>query len=80
MMASAMHWLSQGDTVAIGAPQEESNATEINGNQGNNGAYWSGAVYIFERQGMTWVEQAFIKSSNSEAARWLGTGLARLYL
>ena len=35
-----------GGTLAVGAPYESSNATGINGNQGNNGAPESGAVYV----------------------------------
>jgi hypothetical protein len=36
-----------GDTVAVGAAEEASNATGINGNQGNNLAFDAGAAYVF---------------------------------
>jgi len=36
-----------GDTLAVGAPFEASNATGVNGNQADNGAPYSGAVYVF---------------------------------
>ena len=36
-----------GDTVVVGAPLEDSNATGVNGNQSNNSATDSGAVYVF---------------------------------
>lgn len=40
-----------GDTVAVGAVQEGSNATGINGDQSNDSAYDSGAAYIFSGTG-----------------------------
>jgi hypothetical protein len=36
-----------GDTAAVGAIGEDSNATGVNGNQANNSASNSGAVYVF---------------------------------
>lgn len=36
-----------GDTVVVGAPYEDSNATGVNGNQANNSASDAGAAYIF---------------------------------
>lgn len=56
-----------GNTLAIGAGGEDSNATGINGNQSNNVATSSGAVYLFERVAATWFQQAYIKASNTDA-------------
>lgn len=56
-----------GDTLAVGARYEDSNATGINGDQANNSALDSGAVYVFTRSGTTWSQQAYIKASNAEA-------------
>lgn len=39
-----------GDTLAVGALFEASNATGVNGNQGNNSAPDSGATYVFSLQ------------------------------
>ncbi len=36
-----------GDSLAVGADREASNATGIGGDQTNNSANWSGAVYLF---------------------------------
>jgi len=58
---------ADGNTLAVSATEEDSNATGINGNQSDNSALGSGAVYIFTRTGSTWSQQAYIKSSNSEA-------------
>ncbi len=36
-----------GDTVVVGAYSEASNATGVNGNQGDNSALTAGAAYVF---------------------------------
>jgi len=54
-----------GDTIAIGAPGECSGATGVNGDQVNNNASSSGAVYVFVRTGVTWSQQAYLKPSNT---------------
>lgn len=60
--------LSQnGNTLAVGAYNESSDATGINGNQASNLMPASGAVYVFVRSGSTWTQQAYIKASNSES-------------
>jgi trimeric autotransporter adhesin len=56
---------ADGNTMAIGAHQESSNAKGINGNQNNNLAYASGAVYVFTRTATSWAQQAYIKASNA---------------
>ncbi len=54
------------DSVVIGAPSEDSSATGVNGDQSNNSASWSGAGYLFERDGSVWSQQAYLKASNTE--------------
>src|SRR5437867_2232371 len=51
-----------GDTVVVGAPQEDSNATGVNGTQTNNLATDSGAAYVFVRKGTNWTQQAYLKA------------------
>jgi len=65
-----------GDTLAVGANQEASNATGVNGNQNNDLASDSGAVYVFSRSGAAWAQQAYIKASNTEAYDKFGRSLA----
>ena len=65
-----------GNTLAVGAYGERSNTTGINGNQNNNSALYSGAVYIFTRNGTTWTQQAYIKASNTDATDNFGWALA----
>jgi hypothetical protein len=54
-----------GDTLAVGAPGESSNATGINGDQADSSALFSGAVYVFHRVESIWSQQAYVKASNT---------------
>ena len=65
-----------GDTLVVGAPQEGSNATGVNGDQANNSAANSGAVYVFTRTGGVWTQQAYLKASNTEAEDQFGVSVA----
>jgi hypothetical protein len=65
-----------GDTVIVGAVYESSNATGVNGNQGNNSALNSGAAYVFVRSGTNWTQQAYLKASNTGAGDWFGFPVA----
>jgi hypothetical protein len=62
-----------GDTVVIGAGNEYSAATGVNGNQLDNNAPGSGAAYVFVRSGTTWTQQAYLKASNTDANDRFGT-------
>ena len=63
---------SNGSTMAIGAPHENSGAKGINGNQNDESAYGSGAVYVFTRRGDSWAQQAYIKASNPQRSAHFG--------
>jgi len=65
-----------GNTVVVGAPDEDSNATGVNGNQSNNTATNSGAAYVFVRSGTTWSQQAYLKASNTGADDRFGWSVA----
>jgi hypothetical protein len=65
-----------GNTLAVGAPTEDSNATTINGSQADNSAQSAGAVYIFSRAGGAWSQQAYVKSSTARANALFGYSLA----
>lgn len=54
-----------GNTLAVGALGESSNAIGINGNQSSNAAQRSGAVYVFSRMSGVWFQQAYVKASNT---------------
>ena len=55
-----------GDTLAVGAPFEDSNSTGINGDQSDTTATNAGAVYVFVRSGITWSFKDYIKASNTD--------------
>ena len=61
-----------GDTLAVGAPWESSDATGIGGDQDNNSATDSGAVYVFVRAQGAWSQQAYVKASNTAANALFG--------
>lgn len=65
-----------GETLAVGAPEEDSAATGVNGNQIDNSAPSSGAVYVFTRTGGTWSQQAYVKASNTNATDRFGHSVA----
>ncbi len=65
-----------GDTVVVGAENEDSNATGVNGNQANNSASGAGAAYVFVRSGTTWTQQAYVKASNTNAGDIFGSSVS----
>lgn len=65
-----------GNTLAVGAPLEDSAATTINGNQNNHGAAAAGAVYVFARKNGSWSQQAYVKAANAYANAYFGWSVA----
>ncbi|MFN0112273.1 MAG: HYR domain-containing protein, partial [Blastocatellia bacterium] len=65
-----------GDTVMVGAPGEDSNATGVNGDGTNNSASSSGASYVFVRSGTTWNQQDYLKANNTVASDQFGWSVA----
>ena len=65
-----------GDQLAVGAWEEDSCATGINGNQADNGCGGAGAVYVFTRTGNTWSQEAYVKASNANTADAFGFAVA----
>jgi hypothetical protein len=67
---------ADGNTLAVGASREGSDATGIGGDQGNDNASRSGAVYVFTRAGGVWSQQAYVKASNTEQDDLFGLTVA----
>jgi hypothetical protein len=65
-----------GDTLAVTALGEDSNATGINGNQADTSANNAGAVYVFARHDSIWTQQVYIKPSNTAALDSFGASLS----
>jgi len=58
-----------GDTMAVGAPEEDSNQQAISNDStanADNSVSQSGAVYVYRRAGTTWAQEAYIKAINAE--------------
>lgn len=64
-----------GDTLAVGAPGENSSTTGINSTP-NDLASFAGAAYVFVRSGASWAQQAYVKASNTQASDQFGTAIA----
>jgi hypothetical protein len=66
-----------GNTVVVGAPQEDSSATGVSATAANDtNALESGAAYIFTRAAGVWTQQAYVKASNTGAADGFGSRVA----
>ena len=65
-----------GDTVVVGAVGEDSNAIDVDGDQLDNSLLDPGAVYVFNRVGGTWSQQAYLKASNTGTSDQFGESVA----
>lgn len=63
---------ADGNTLAVGAIAEDGGAKGINGDQSDNSALGSGAVYVFTRTGAAWSQQAYVKASNTDPGDLFG--------
>lgn len=64
-----------GNTLAVGAPFEDSAAAGVNNTfveQADNSASAAGAVYVFTRSNSTWQQQAYIKASTTDISDQFG--------
>jgi hypothetical protein len=53
-----------GNRLAVSAVDEDSFATNVGGDQGDDPTYTDqGAVYLFDRSGSSWSQQAYVKAS-----------------
>ncbi len=65
-----------GNTLAAGAPYEDSAAQGVDGDQSDNIARDSGAVYMFNRINNLWSQQAYIKASNPDVNDFFGSKMS----
>lgn len=61
-----------GTTILVGAIGEDSYASGVDGSQSGNGAFNSGAAYVFTQGGGTWSQHAYLKASNPWISDRLG--------
>jgi hypothetical protein len=64
-----------GNTIVVGAYQEDSGTTGIN-NTSEESASGAGAAYVFVRSGTTWSQQAYLKASQVSAGDRFGWSVA----
>jgi hypothetical protein len=62
--------------LAVGQHIEPSNAKGIDGDDTDTSAPNSGAVFVFERTGTAWAQQAYIKPSNTRSLALFGFSLS----
>jgi hypothetical protein len=55
-----------GDTLVVGAPNESSAASGVNGDQSDDSMFASGAAYVFRRVDGVWSQEAYLKASNPD--------------
>lgn len=73
---SSLSLSKDGTTLAVGAPWEDSAATGVNGDQTDNSALSAGAIYVFEKSGNSWIQQAYLKASNTQRDYEFGSSVA----
>ncbi|MFZ5470462.1 MAG: cadherin-like beta sandwich domain-containing protein [Myxococcota bacterium] len=76
LFGGAVTLSSNGDVLAVGASFENSGATGVDGNQADNSSDSAGAAYVFARASGSWVQQAYLKASNTNAKDKFGMSLA----
>ena len=64
-----------GETLVVGAFGEDSASIGVNSTP-DEGAPVSGAAYVFTRRGATWIQQAYLKASNTGAGDNFGNSVA----
>jgi hypothetical protein len=65
-----------GDLLVVGAPLEDSSSRRIDEGQDDDTASASGAAYVFRKDGASWVQDAYLKASNTDAADRFGSSVA----
>jgi len=75
-MAVHVSLSADGNTLAVGAIDESSAATGVNGDQADNSVARSGAAYVFARISGEWQQQAYIKASNPDENDFFGSSVS----
>ena len=68
-----------GSTLIAAGRFESSDADGVDGDQSDNNAEWSGATYIFVKDGSNWEPQAYLKAADSkmhDQFGWWGLSLS----
>ena len=76
LVGVGMAMSADGNTLAVSSPHEDGGATGVNGNQKDESAWDAGAVYVFARSGGRWMQQAYVKASNTQTSDRFGISVA----
>ena len=79
LFGKALAISGDGNTLAVGAPGEASDAEGVDLDQQNELKANAGAVYVFSYNGATWSQQAYVKASNTDSNDYFGSALAISY-
>lgn len=73
---SAVALSDDGNTLAVGAPQEDGGSPGVNGTATDNSVGDAGAAYVFTRAGNSWYWEAYIKPPNPGTEDYFGDAIA----
>lgn len=66
-----------GDTIAVGAPDEGSATTGVNeGGQSDNSIENGGAVYVYDKDGGDWSQRSYVKAPVTDQYDYFGRSVA----
>jgi len=69
---AALSLSDDGNTLAVSAITEDGGSPGIDGDQTDNSERSAGAVYVFQRDGSAWTQDAYIKASNPSDGDYFG--------
>lgn len=67
---------ANGDTLAVGAPNENSAATGLGGDATDTTAPGAGAAFLFSRSAATWSQDVYVKAPNTRKMAGFGSAVA----
>lgn len=65
-----------GDTLVVGADWEDSAAVGVDGDDTDDSLADSGAAFVFVRSGTDWIQQAYLKGSDTDVLDQFGVSVA----
>ena len=77
LFGGAVSLAGDGNTLAVGALGEDGFSTGIDGDpDADNPSIRSGAVYVFDRSGVSWRQKAYVKASNTDRGDEFGSSVS----
>ena len=76
LFGSSIAISDDGDTIVVGALDEDGGQPGVNGDPTDNSGRGSGASYVFSRNGESWSQEAYIKGLNTERADAFGAAVS----